>query len=106
MDSLIKDIGKEGSPIRVQRTSYKNKDYIDVRKMWTTDGGELAPTKKGISIGVDDLFEVVEALVEALEMDQVYELNDVLEKKISLFEEEGGDEEECSSEDELEDRQE
>lgn len=41
--------------IIVKKISFKDKKYIDVRKYYTTDKGEWAPTSKGIWIPVEDL---------------------------------------------------
>jgi len=47
--------------IRVQRTEFKGKEYIDIRKFYDADG-EWKPTKKGISLSIDIVSKVKEAI--------------------------------------------
>lgn len=52
--------------IRVSRTVFKGRDYVDVRTYMYIDGQpEKVPTKKGITINPDDVQELIEALIKA-----------------------------------------
>ncbi len=51
--------------IRIQRTKYKGKEFIDMRTYYL-DGDEWKPTKKGVTFRPDRLDEVMKAL-KALE---------------------------------------
>ena len=48
--------------IRVQKTEFKGKEYIDVRKFYQGENEEWLPTKKGISIPIDLVKEVIKAI--------------------------------------------
>ena len=55
------DIAAGSQLIRIQPTEYRGKQYVDVRKHFEKDG-EWLPTGKGISIPVDDVHLVIDAL--------------------------------------------
>lgn len=49
--------------IRVQKNEYKGKFYLDIRKFYEDkDTGDWKPTKKGISLPIDLVTQVVEAI--------------------------------------------
>jgi hypothetical protein len=49
--AFVKDFVKNPSEtIRVERTTYKDKEYISARIYVTDDDGKLIPTKKGLSL--------------------------------------------------------
>lgn len=56
MDNLIGQIGKQ---IYVTLSEFKGKRYIDVRKYYADDEGEMKPTRKGISFNAEDWREFV-----------------------------------------------
>ena len=57
------DIETGSGVIRVQKSSFKGHDFIDVRKFYfDEESGELRPTKKGISISPDLVPQVLEAI--------------------------------------------
>lgn len=51
--------------VRAYVSEYKKRDYISLRVFYEADDGELRPTPKGITISVDLIDELVQA-VEAL----------------------------------------
>jgi hypothetical protein len=57
---MVATIGKKH--IQVQRSSYNGKDLLDVRELYTTKEGTLAPTKKGISIPWSEGHRLVDAI--------------------------------------------
>lgn len=61
------DIEKEGTTgiIRVARSEYKGKDLVDVRLFYLDkETGEYMPTRKGISITIDLIPKVIQALTD------------------------------------------
>jgi hypothetical protein len=59
----MKEITSGKGVIRVQKNEFKGKHYIDVRKFYQDkDTEEWKPTRKGISIPVDLVEEIIEAL--------------------------------------------
>jgi hypothetical protein len=49
------------SVIRASVSTYRGKEYLDLR-LWVTIDGELRPTKKGLSVHRDYLTELREAV--------------------------------------------
>ena len=61
---MKKDIKYGKSVIRVQKTIYKDKTYLDIRKYYLEeDSGEFKPTRKGITIPIE-LAEKVEMAID------------------------------------------
>lgn len=52
--------------IRVERSDYKGRDYMSVRKWFRADSGDWLPTKKGITFEVEYSREVIEAMIAEL----------------------------------------
>lgn len=50
--------------IHVGVSEYKGKQYADMRVFFETDGGEWAPTKKGLTVAPAPLPELIAALIE------------------------------------------
>lgn len=48
--------------IRVEKRSYKGKDFVDLRQFFKDDNGEFKPTQKGVTLPPDLLTELIEAL--------------------------------------------
>jgi hypothetical protein len=55
---------KEGEPVRVSISTYGGEPKIDIRHMWSPDGpgGDLAFTKKGVSLPIEKGEELVAAI--------------------------------------------
>jgi len=49
--------------IRVEKTNFKNKDYVSIRR-WYEDSGEMKPTRKGINFTLEEFKEFVEKFNE------------------------------------------
>ena len=70
MNKAIAKINKNALELVVIRLSeFKGRDLIDIR-IWMKpedprEGGELKPTKKGISLGIDAIPELIQALQKA-----------------------------------------
>ncbi len=61
----MKDIKKNALEIiRVQRSEYKGREFVDIRVHYQDDEGEYKPTKKGIAINPSLVGDLVKALEE------------------------------------------
>lgn len=58
------DIKVGSGLIRVQKTNFKGKDYIDIRKFYQDNNEEWKPTKKGVTFPPDLKDQIVKALQE------------------------------------------
>ena len=55
--------GKDGkNKIVIRRNYFKEREYIDIREYFVTEGGQWLPTKKGISMPIERLDELLEML--------------------------------------------
>ena len=57
--------GDGAERLQVAVKEYQGKPFVDVRLWWRTDDGRYLPGKKGLSIRVRELHEVVRALGDA-----------------------------------------
>lgn len=48
--------------IRVEKRTYKEKDFIDLRHYYKDDDGEFKPTQKGVTLPPERLPELIEVL--------------------------------------------
>ena len=58
----------KGEVLRLRLCTYKSRDYLDLRRWYTDDAGELKPTPKGIRFDSElapELAELLTQLVEA-----------------------------------------
>lgn len=53
---------KKDEQFRIEVSSFNGKKYISLRLWWQTPEGEWAPSKKGISVRVGEVEQVIEAL--------------------------------------------
>lgn len=68
MAEVIKDIQKDnGDTIRVELSEYEGHKFLQIRIWFTNDDGELKPTKKGVSIPLNKIKDISEALSVAAE---------------------------------------
>jgi Transcriptional Coactivator p15 (PC4) len=51
--------------LRVSRSEFKGRVYIDVRQYYESEDGSWRPSSKGISLRIDELAEVARAISEA-----------------------------------------
>ncbi len=49
-------------PIMVSLSSFKNAKYLDIRKYYFAENGEMLPTKKGVTLHKDQLSELIKIL--------------------------------------------
>ena len=64
---MSKDIKYGKSVIRVQKTIYKEKTYIDIRKYYMNEEtDEYKPTRKGITIPLDIAETILKAGMEII----------------------------------------
>jgi len=61
----IGEIAKGKDKIIVSVKEFKGKEYIDIRTHFENDEGEWIPTKKGISLTLNNLDEMIDLLKEA-----------------------------------------
>lgn len=69
MENLIKHIGKD---IYITVSEFKGHHYLDVRKYYEAEEGEMRPTKKGISFDSVAWKEFVANVKEIDEQFQTY----------------------------------
>ncbi|MDI6618712.1 MAG: transcriptional coactivator p15/PC4 family protein [Clostridiales bacterium] len=62
----IKDIAIRGreNHLIIKRVEKNGTGYVDIRKFYTNDEGEPAPTRKGLSIPLEYIDDVIDALKE------------------------------------------
>jgi transcriptional coactivator p15 (PC4) len=69
MDALVAKIAKNPTEeVRVSLTSYRGHELVDIRVFFQDDQGEWRPTKRGVSLAVDSVAELRDAIVKAEEM--------------------------------------
>ena len=56
---------QRGFSVRVELTTYEGQDLVDVRSYATAADGTMQPTRKGISLSIRKLPELLAALVKA-----------------------------------------
>lgn len=60
---MFKDVDKsEDVVIRVEVKTYRDHTYLDIRTMHRNDQDDLMYTKKGITLGLDQVDELLEAV--------------------------------------------
>ena len=62
------DKGSRGEKVRAKLRTFKGKAYADIRLHCTGEDGKVLPTKKGLSVSIDllpDLVTAVKALADA-----------------------------------------
>jgi len=69
MDALLARITKNPTEeVRVSLTNYRGYDLVDIRVFFQDEQGEWRPTKRGVSLSIDSVAELREAIVKAEEM--------------------------------------
>ena len=64
--------------IVISQTEFKGNDLVDIRIFFTNKDGELSPTKKGITVRLENLDELVatlSAFSQAIEQEDVVDVN-------------------------------
>jgi len=65
---LIHEFNKNSTEVvRIQLTEYDGKQLLDIRVWVQNDKGDFVPTRKGISIRVDQIDDLKEAIDKAAE---------------------------------------
>lgn len=66
---ILVQTAREGEPIVVQVSSYSGSNRLDIRHFWSPDGpdGDVAPTKKGVSVPVEKGEELIDAIRKVLD---------------------------------------
>lgn len=64
MEQLVFKIGTNRNPILIDFKEYNNQKLVDIRKYFidSKDSNNLLPTKKGISLNVNQLSQIIEAI--------------------------------------------
>ncbi len=63
----MKDIHHKKGIIRIEKKEYKGHTFIDIRKYYQDGDGNWLPTKKGVTIPLDKINDVIEALSQELQ---------------------------------------
>jgi hypothetical protein len=64
---LLKITRSESEQIIAQRSSYKDKEYLDIRVNWKPeDKDEFIPTKKGVSIPIEKAEKLARRILKSL----------------------------------------
>ena len=83
VEEVICTVKKESSsPILIKTLTNKDKNSvkIDIRTHFTPEGKEeLAPTSKGVRFDSEELLDVVKALVNQLQADELDEVADLID---------------------------
>lgn len=56
----------DAHPTYISKSEWRGEERLDIRTFYTTDSGERRPTKKGVSIPCEQIFEFLTALHEAI----------------------------------------
>jgi hypothetical protein len=59
---------RPGLRVQVTVSSYRGREYLDVREFWQPTMGEWAPTKKGIRVPIDLAESLADAIATAGEI--------------------------------------
>jgi hypothetical protein len=64
MEQLVFKIGTNRNPILIDFKEYNNQKLVDIRKYFidSNDSNNFLPTKKGISLNVNQLSQIIEAI--------------------------------------------
>lgn len=65
-----------GDYIVISRVTKKNGSGIDIRNFYTSEDGELLPTKKGVLIDSELIAEVLKDIIENLNEDEIADFRD------------------------------
>ncbi|MEA3355862.1 MAG: transcriptional coactivator p15/PC4 family protein [Candidatus Bipolaricaulota bacterium] len=65
-ERLVRAIDKgPGGQIHIRLSHFRERDYLDIRNFFQTEGEEWKPTRKGIAIPIELYGELMAALKEA-----------------------------------------
>lgn len=96
--TIIKDVekGNRGDVIRVSKVTNKTSGSIscDIRMYYEDEDGELKPTKKGCRFNAESAYDIVQAMIEFLTVDELENLATVVGDKLCDNDEEQVDSEE------------
>jgi len=56
---------RKDEQVRLEVCSFNGKRYVSMRVWWQTEGGEWAPSKKGMSVRLGELGQIITALHKA-----------------------------------------
>jgi hypothetical protein len=66
----VRTFGKSATEqVRVERTSFKGREYINARIWFQDERGEWHPTQKGLTLTPELAEEVAQAMLEAARLD-------------------------------------
>lgn len=54
-----------GKELRISLSEFKGATYVDLRTWYESDGGDIKPTREGVSFRPEHLAAVIKALEEA-----------------------------------------
>ena len=70
----------------IQKNGSDNRS-LDIREFWTSDNDEILPTKKGVRIKDEQAVEIVKAMLEILEVDELEDVANTIAMKLADGEE-------------------
>ena len=77
---------EKGDYVVISRTtSDRGISNIDIRNFFTTDDGEILPTKKGISINSELICDVLKGIIENLSSEELDDFDTVVMPLIKTF---------------------
>ena len=61
---MKRSLGLKNKPLIVSNSVFRGKNFVDVRKNFIDDNGELVPTRKGLQLTPDQWLEVIQVLID------------------------------------------
>ena len=60
MNKVIHKFNKSSiEEVRITRTTWNGKEYVDIRNYYETEDGEWKPTKKGVTVTLDSVNDLI-----------------------------------------------
>jgi hypothetical protein len=87
MEKLVFKVGTNRNPILIDFKEYNNQKLVDIRKYYIdkSDPNIVIPTKKGISLNVNQLIQIVEVLnTNSMSISDYFETNELKNINIEI----------------------
>lgn len=94
------DKNNRGDYMVVSKITNKNTGTVsaDIRQFYTDDNGKVAPTRKGTRVNTEILPDVIKALLQLLEPDELEDIGEIIENMGADEEDELADPEDLEEE--------
>lgn len=97
-ETLIAQLKKDSkNPILVKKLVDSDSVKVDIRTHFFTEEEELKPTQKGVRFNAEEAVELIKALVDVIELDEIEDLRDFFSSKADEDSDEDTDEEATDS---------